>query len=169
MDITRRDFFKVTGLTTAGLALPLLSSRAGAAKRARTSWDKYLLGSAYYPEWWDESEWEKDFRRMQKLGFNTVRMGEFAWAAYEAVEGRFEFGWMDRAIGLANRCQIEVILGTPTASVPPWLHQRHPDVLGANEKGAYTYGGRKGYCTNSPAYLRACARIVGALAAQYGK
>ena len=89
---------------------------------------------------------------MQELGFNTVRMGEFAWAAFEPVQGRFEFAWMDRAMALANRHGIQVVLGTPTASVPPWLRQRHRDVLGGNEKGPFTYGGRKGYCTNSPAY-----------------
>ncbi len=83
---------------------------------------------------------------MQELGFNTVRMGEFAWAAFEPAEGRFQFGWMDRAIGLANGHGIQVILGTPTASVPPWLRQRHRDVLDGNDRGPFTYGGRKGYC-----------------------
>jgi beta-galactosidase len=96
-------------------------------------------------------------------------MGEFAWASYEPVEGRLEFAWMDRAIAVADRCRIQAILATPTASVPPWLRQHHPDVLGGNEKGPFTYGGRKGYCTNSPAYLDACARITTALAKHYGQ
>src|ERR1035438_4684716 len=141
MAITRRDFLKLSGLTTAGLALPLAACRTVPDKPVRDyrfhAWNRYSLGSSYYPEWWDESEWEKDFRQMQELRFNTVRMGEFAWAAFEPVEGRFEFGWMDRAIALANRCEIQVILATPTASVPPWLRQRHRDVLGGNEKGPF--------------------------------
>jgi beta-galactosidase len=173
MEFSRRDFLKLSGLTTAGLALPLVSCRTVPAEAVRghpdRAWDRYYLGASYYPEWWDQSEWEKDFHEMQELDFNAVRMGEFAWAAYEPVEGRFEFAWMDRAIALANRCRIQVILGTPTASVPPWLRQRHRDVLGGSEKGPFTYGGRKGYCTNSPAYLRACARITGALAGHYGR
>ena len=173
MELSRRDFLKLSGLTTAGLALPFVSCRTVPVEAVRDypgrAWDRYYLGVAYYPEWWDESEWENDFRQMQELGFNAVRMGEFAWAAYEPVEGRFEFAWMDRAIALANRCRIQVILATPTASVPPWLRQRHRDVLGGNEKGPFTYGGRKGYCTNSPAYLQACARITGALAVHYGR
>jgi beta-galactosidase len=132
-------------------------------------WDHYLLGTAYYPEWWDPSEWEIDFRQMQDLGINTLRMGEFAWALFEPAPGEFEFSWMDRAIALANQHGIDVVLATPTASVPPWLYQLHPDVLTGNDAGLYTYGGRKGYCTSSQNYLQASARIVTALAEHYGR
>jgi beta-galactosidase len=105
---------------------------------------------------------------MQALGLNTVRMGEFAWSSFEPEDGRFTFDWMDRAIELANSHGIKVLLGTPTAAVPPWLYALHPDVLGASATGPYSYGGRKGYCTNSANYLAACARIVEALAEHYG-
>ena len=137
-------------------------------KDSRRMWDHYLLGAAYYPEWWEPSEWEIDFRQMQELGINTLRMGEFAWASFEPAPGKFDFSWMDRAIALANHYGIDVILGTPTASVPPWLYQLHPDVLTGNDTGLYTYGGRKGYCTNSPNYLQASARVVTAMAEHYG-
>lgn len=130
-------------------------------------WTRYFLGAAYYPEWWPPSEWETDFREMQALGINTVRMGEFAWARFEPAPGKFDFAWMDNAIAVARRYGIDVLLSTPTASVPPWLYQEHPDVLGANAKGLYTYGGRKGYCTNSANYLNAGARVVEALAKHY--
>jgi beta-galactosidase len=106
---------------------------------------------------------------MHELGFSAVRMGEFAWACFEPSPGKFDFSWMDRAIAIANRNKVRVILATPTASVSPWLYQLHPDVLGGNDKGPYTYGGRKGYCVNSPAYLEASERITTALAAHYGR
>jgi len=109
-----------------------------------------------------------DFREMHELGLNCVRMGEFAWALYEPQPGKFVFDWMDEAIAVANRHNIDVILGTPTASVPPWLYEMHPDVLTGNDMGPYTYGGRTGYCTSSPNYLEACARVVTALAEHYG-
>ncbi|HEX4031031.1 MAG TPA: beta-galactosidase [Terracidiphilus sp.] len=140
-------------------------SRAGGT---RSPWDHYFVGAAYYPEWWPSPEWEIDFREMQELGINAVRMGEFAWVMYEPAAGKFEFSWMDKAIDLANRHKIDVILGTPTASVPPWLYQLHPDVLSGNDIGSYTYGGRKGYCASSPDYLAASARIVTALGEHYG-
>ena len=41
---------------------------------------EFLFGSAYYPEWWPEDQWETDFTKMQELGLNCVRMGEFAWS-----------------------------------------------------------------------------------------
>ncbi len=144
------------------------SAASGTEEGKQALWNGYFLGTAYYPEWWEPSEWETDFRQMQELGLNTVRMGEFAWAIFEPAPGKFEFAWMDQAISLANRHGIQVILGTPTASVPPWLYQLHPDVLSGNRYGPYTYGGRKGYCPNSPNYEEACVRVVTALAEHYG-
>ena len=85
--------------------------------------------------------------------------GKFAWAIFEPAPGKFEFAWMDKAIEIASRHGVEVILATPTASVPPWLYEAHPDVLTGNDLGLYTYGGRKGYCTSSQNYLDACARV----------
>jgi beta-galactosidase len=105
---------------------------------------------------------------MQELGINAVRMGEFAWAKFEPAPGKFDFAWMDEAIEIASRHNVHAILATPTASVPPWLYQDYPDVLSGNENGPYSYGGRKGYNTNSSHYLDACARIVTALAGHYG-
>jgi beta-galactosidase len=128
-----------------------------------------MLGTSYYPEWWEPSEWEIDFAQMASLGLNTVRMGEFAWAGFEPEQGKFSFDWMDHAIDIANHRGIRVILGTPTASVPPWLYALHPDVLGASAIEPYSYGGRKGYCVNSANYLGASAQVVSALAKHYGQ
>ena len=123
----------------------------------------YTLGVSYYPEWWEETRWERDFALMAEMGFNTVRMGEFAWAAFEPEPGRYRFEWMDRAIAVASRHGLRVVLGTPTAAIPPWLHQRHPDALGGNEHGPYTYGGRKGPALHSPAMRQAAQHLVTAL------
>jgi beta-galactosidase len=168
----RRTFNKLAGLAGIGSAISYGDkSLWGDAQGATSSklWSRYHLGAAYYPEWWDESEWEIDFRQMHELGINATRMGEFAWALFEPAPGKFEFGWMDKAIEIASRHGVEVILATPTASVPPWLYEAHPDVLTGNDLGLYTYGGRKGYCTSSQNYLDACARVVTALAEHYGR
>jgi beta-galactosidase len=170
--VDRRSFNKLIGLASiSSLFGSIEESEAYAApsQESRYALDRhYLLGTAYYPEWWEPEEWEIDFREMQELGINTVRMGEFAWSTYEPSPGRFNFEWMDGAIDVAVRHGIDVILGTPTASVPPWLYELHPDVLSGNNNGLYTYGGRKGYCPSSPDYLEACTRIVTALAGHYG-
>jgi len=170
----RRTFGKLAALAGASAVAQhaelLSAAQSGPENAAGKSdlWTSYFVGAAYYPEWWPSAEWETDFREMQQLGINAVRMGEFAWAMFEPSPGKFEFTWMDNAIDLASRHGIHIIMATPTASVPPWLYQLHPDVLSGNERGPYTYGGRKGYCTSSPNYLAACARIVSALAEHYG-
>ena len=168
----RRTFNKLAGLAGIGSAISYRDKSLWAETQAATSnklWSRYHLGAAYYPEWWPESEWEIDFRQMRELGINATRMGEFAWALFEPSPGKFEFAWMDKAIEIASRHGVEVILATPTASVPPWLYEAHPDVLTGNDLGLYTYGGRKGYCTSSQNYLDACARVVTALAEHYGR
>ena len=45
-----------------------------------------IFGVDYYPEHWNRDEWESQAKLMQKGGFNTVRMGEFAWKLFEKKE-----------------------------------------------------------------------------------
>ena len=96
----RRTFHKLAGVAGLNLALgrgaPQTSGKSSA-------WNGYRIGAAYYPEWWPAAEWEVDFRQMHDLGIDTVRMGEFAWAIFEPVPGKFDFDWMDRALAIAGR------------------------------------------------------------------
>lgn len=121
---------------------------------------EFKIGASYYPEWWQEEQWEKDFSKMEKLGFNTVRMGEFAWSWYEPREGEYNFEPMRRAIDCAERHGIQVIMGTTTAVCPPWLYRKYPEVKGGNEKGHYDFGGRKGQCLSSEVFLRYAQKIT---------
>ncbi|GJM73581.1 hypothetical protein HMSSN036_57970 [Paenibacillus macerans] len=73
--------------------------------------EQFRLGVCYYPEHWPELLWDDDFKRMKELGFSVVRMAEFAWSIFEPEEGRFEFGLFDRAIDLAHKHGMLVILG----------------------------------------------------------
>ena len=169
--MNRRSFNKLASVAGMSLAVANGGNLLWADAKTKTTkklWDHYYLGAAYYPEWWDEAEWEVDFRQMHELGINATRMGEFAWALFEPAPGKFDFAWMDRATEIASHYGVDVVLATPTASVPPWLYQLHPNVLTGNDLGLYSYGGRKGYCTSSPNYLEASARIVTALAEHYG-
>src|SRR5579871_1398502 len=87
-----------------------------AEAQAPTTPPPILLGTAWYPEQWPESRWDADLTLMQQAGIHMVRVGEFAWSTFEPSEGHFEFGWLDRAIALAARHQIKVVLGTPSAA-----------------------------------------------------
>jgi beta-galactosidase len=135
----------------------------------RTSgYDKFLFGVAYYPEQWDESDWESDAQRMHDCGVNAVRMGEFAWALLEPSEGHYDFALFDRAIATMARHGIKTILGTPTAAPPKWLTGKYPEVLHVFESGRPADDqSRRQYCYNSAVYRRFSRAIVEALARHY--
>jgi len=129
---------------------------------------KIIYGVDYYPEHWDESQWEKDAAMMQAAGINFVRLAEFAWVKMEPVEGQSDFAWLDRAIKVLNARGIKVVLGTPTASPPAWLYAKYPDIAATDENGVrYRYGARRNYCLHSPNFIAATQRIVTAMAQHY--
>jgi beta-galactosidase len=129
---------------------------------------KFLYGVDYYPEAWDESQWEKDATMMQEAGINFVRLAEFAWVKMEPREGHFNFDWLDRALKVLNAHGIKAVLGTPTASPPAWLYEKYPDIAAMDANGnRYRYGSRRNYCLHNPAFLAATRRIVTAMAEHY--
>jgi beta-galactosidase len=167
----RREILKLIAAAAGAHVVPSLAAALPETSVAGSSGDvfaTYRIGVSYYPEQWPAAQVEEDFAKMQALGINMVRMGEFAWSSLQPSPLEFRFGWLDRAIALAAKNGIAVILGTPTASVPPWLYKLHPDVLSGNEKGLYTYGGRKGFSLDSPAMHDAAAAIITPLSARYG-
>ncbi|MGI6497143.1 MAG: beta-galactosidase [Kiritimatiellia bacterium] len=126
------------------------------------------IGADYYPEHWDRRRWRKDAELMQKAGFNVVRMAEFAWVFLEPEEGRFEFDWLDEAIGVLHARGISTILGTPTAVMPAWLARHYPETLSVDAKGhRVEWGVRKNNCFSSGAYRLLSERITRAMAGHF--
>ncbi len=131
---------------------------------------KRTLGVCYYPEQWDEAVWAEDAARMAALGLTWVRIGEFAWARMEPVEGVYDWGWLDRAIAVLGAAGLKVVLGTPTATPPRWLLTKHPDMLALDKEGRVRgFGSRRHYCFSSRPYRAECARIVTEMAKRYGR
>jgi beta-galactosidase len=131
-------------------------------------WIMFNYGVDYYPEHWPEERWAIDAGLMQAAGLNIVRLAEFAWSRLEPQDGHFDFDWLDRAIEVLARHGMRVILGTPTASAPPWLLQNNPDMFRVLESGLrQTYGNRRNYCPNNPAYHEYTARITTRMAEHY--
>jgi beta-galactosidase len=130
---------------------------------------KRTLGVCYYPEHWPEEKWAEDAARMAALGLTWVRIGEFAWSRIEPEPGRFDWDWLDRAIDTLGKAGLKVVLGTPTATPPRWMLERHPDMLAVDAQGRPRgFGSRRHYCFSHRGYRQDSARIVTELAQRYG-
>jgi len=128
----------------------------------------FYFGADYYPEHWPEERWPEDARLMVEAGFNVVRLAEFAWSKMEPGEGKFDFDWLDRAIGILSDHGIDVVLGTPTASPPPWLMTKQEDLFLVEQNGVrQTYGLRREYCPNHPLYRQYTEHIVSQMAEHF--
>ncbi len=129
-------------------------------------------GGDYNPEQWIDYEgiWDEDIRLMKKANINCVSLGIFSWAMLEKEEGVFDFTWMDEIIDKLYKNGISVILATPSASRPPWLAQKYPEVLRTNEdRTKRLYGRRHNHCITSPVYREKTAIIDEKLSQRYGK
>ncbi len=93
------------------------------------------VGVDYYPEHWPEERWPVDARLMREAGLSVVRLAEFAWCRMEPIEGQYDFDWLERAINILHNEGIQVVLGTPTATPPAWLHERYPELYPADQRG----------------------------------
>ncbi len=130
---------------------------------------KRTLGTCYYPEHWPEDIWQQDAERMVEAGLTWVRIGEFAWSRIEPTPGDLQWEWLDRAIDVLGKAGLKVVLGTPTATPPRWVLDKHPDMLAIDENGnPRKFGSRRHYCFSHKGYLEECRRIVTLVAERYG-
>ncbi len=128
-----------------------------------------LLGVAWYPEQWPESRWNTDLTLMQAAHIDVVRVGEYAWSALEPSEGDYHLNWLERAIDLAGRHHIAVVIGTPTDAPPAWLTRKYPETLGIDADGrTREHGDRRQFNYASPRYRQLCTLMVAQLAQRFG-
>ena len=156
------------------LCLEILAACVFAFSSARAQPQKptnpsLLLGAAWYPEQWPESRWEADLKLMEEAHLHVVRVGEFAWSTLEPSEGHYNLDWLARAIRLAEKHHIAVVIGTPTDAPPAWLTSAHPDTLRVDAEGRRAeHGGRRQFNYASPEYRVFCAAIASQLAQRFG-
>ena len=126
-------------------------------------------GADYNPEQWPEAVWVEDVRLMREAGVNIVSVGIFSWALLQPTADTWDFGWLDRAIDLLHENGIAVDLATATASPPPWLTARHPEILPVTRQGETVWpGGRQQWRPTSPVFRRYALALVEKLAERYG-
>jgi beta-galactosidase len=157
-------------LVLVGNAVSITATTADSASRFFPAKDLMKIGVYYYPEHWPQQQWDRDFAKMEQMGFEFVHMAEFAWAFMEPEERRFDFAWLDHAVELAARHNLRVILCTPTPTPPAWLAEKHPEsfLVGANGR-RLEHGSRTNNALADPAYLRYSERIITELARRYGR
>jgi beta-galactosidase len=128
------------------------------------------VGVYYYPEHWDSTQWDRDLQKIADMGFEYTHYGEFAWAQLEPEEGKYDFKWLDRAVDLAARHNLKVIMCTSTATPPVWLTRKHPDILMKNEDGTrMDHGSRQHASFSNKDYRQVSLKMIESLAAHYGK
>ncbi|MBP1614942.1 MAG: beta-galactosidase [Bacteroidetes bacterium] len=155
------------------LACMLLPTGLQAQQPSSKQWfkenDLTLTGVYYYPEHWDESQWDRDFKKMHELGFEFTHFAEFAWAQLEPSEGKYDFAWLDRAVALAAKHDLKVILCTSTATPPVWLSRKYPEILLRQEDGTVLdHGARQHASFASPLYRELSYKMIEKLAEHYG-
>lgn len=151
----------------------LLTCLSVSAQNGRSFFPERQLittGVYYYPEHWDSAQWNRDLKNMADMGFEFTHFAEFAWAQLEPQEGKYDFAWLDKAVALASRHHLKVIMCTSTCTPPAWLSRKHPEILSLNEDGTRMDHGSRQHASFSSSYYRSYAlKMVAELARHYGK
>jgi len=127
------------------------------------------VGVYYYPEHWDPEQWDRDLKNIADLGYEFTHFAEFAWAELEPQEGVYDFKWLDKALELAAKHNLNVVMCTSTATPPVWLVRKHPDVLATEEDGTKMDHGARQHATFSSNYYRSYSmKMIAELAKKYG-
>jgi beta-galactosidase len=131
-----------------------------------------LHGGDYNPEQWLRYPGilDEDFRLFELARINTITIGVFSWAALEPEEGRYDFGCLDDIFERAARCDIAVILATPSGGKPNWLAQRYPEIRRMTKPGVRDPQMlRHNHCLTSPVYREKVHGINSRLAEFQGR
>jgi len=127
------------------------------------------IGAFYYPEQWPEEQWERDLNNMAGLGFDFTHFAEFSWAFLEPVEGRYDFAWLDKAVDLAAKAGLKVIMCTPSLAPPAWMGEKYPEIYLTGPDGRRKeHGIRANASITDSVYRYFVQRITHELGKRYG-
>lgn len=137
-----------------------------------SGWPQALRGIAfggdYNPEQWPRETWQQDARLMREARVSVVSLGIFSWALLEPEQGRFDLEWLGEVMDLMHASGVSVDLATATASPPPWLSHRYPEILPRRADGTRLWpGGRQAWCPSSPVFRERALSLVTALAQRF--
>ncbi|GAA1976285.1 beta-galactosidase [Isoptericola halotolerans] len=140
---------------------------------AVTPWNARIdglgFGGDYNPEQWPADVRAEDLHLMREAGVNLLSVAIFAWATIEPREGELEWGWLDDTMDQLHAAGIQVALATATASPPPWLTRRHPEILPQRADGTVLHqGARQSYAVTHPVHRDYALRMTARMAERYG-
>lgn len=129
------------------------------------------LGAAYYNEYLpDPSRLQTDLQLMVDAGIRCIRVGESVWSTWEPRDGEFDLEWLTPVLDGAAAHGIDVILGTPTYAVPPWLSRKHPELAVRRADGSTVpWGGRQEVDYTSETFRFYAERVVRAVVGRHGR
>ena len=126
-------------------------------------------GGDYNPEQWPREVRLEDIELMREAGVNLLSVAIFSWAMLEPREGEYDFAWLDEVMDNLADAGIKVALATATASPPPWLTRRHPEILPVTEDGTVlSQGGRQAYAVSAPLLRQYAVTMTRVMAERYG-
>lgn len=145
-----------------------IAKRTIPSHQRSTALPQFLYGVAYYPEHWDENIRRTDPELFARVGFNVVRMAEFAWDLMEPEPGEYDFALFDATVKAFATKGIKTILCTPTAAPPRWLSRTYPEILRMDDKGLTQVHGSRQHASHFSQVFRQYSRaITGAMAAHF--
>ena len=125
-------------------------------------------GAAYYAEYQQSDRVDEDLDLMAAAGFSVIRVGESVWSTWEPRDGEFDLEWLLPVLDGAHARGIDVILGTPTYAIPPWLQVKHPELAGQRGTGQpMPWGSRQEVDYSSPLFRTYAERIVRKVVERY--
>jgi beta-galactosidase len=131
---------------------------------------KIWHGGDYNPDQWPRSVWDEDMRLFRLARIDIATLPVFSWALLQPEEERYEFGWLDEALGLLAANGVYACLATSTGAHPAWMARRYPDVCRIDFHGRKRrFGFRHNSCPNSPTYRHYAERLAGKLAERYAQ
>ncbi|MDO5661355.1 MAG: beta-galactosidase, partial [Brachybacterium sp.] len=130
--------------------------------------DQVGFGAAYYHEYHLSPRLETDMDLMAEAGFTLIRVGESVWSTWEPAEGQFDLDWLEPVLDAAHARGIDVIVGTPTYAVPPWLRRAYPETALELATGVpKPYGGRQDVNYHHPTFRRLAERVIRRIVERY--
>ncbi len=149
--------------------LPVMVIKAQPARRFFPEKNLVTTGIYYYPEQWDENQWERDIKKIADMGFEFVHLAEFAWFKMEPEEGKLNFTWLDKVISLCAKYNLKVLLCTPSATTPTWMRLNYPETFVMDGHYIRAENGTRGLGSIvNPRFRRYVQTIVAEMAKRYG-